>query len=164
MLCFSKGRRGAYFWPSFIEGTVLSSIYDLDSLCRFYYICGQFVLHLSVLLHSWSIITFVASTRPDWPNWQRLEQTFVEHKQIQSTLSKTNTVAVIRTGNSVLLRERCYRESQIKVVKEDRYQPEVSVSRSDLVSRMFKWSCANKNDEIEAQIKSGHHHRNKGNS
>lgn len=28
---------------------------------------------------------------------------------------------MIRTGNSVLLRERCYRESQIKGVKEDRY-------------------------------------------
>lgn len=42
--------------------------------------------------------------------------------------------------------------------------PEVSVSRSDLVSRMFNWLCANKNDEIEVQIKSSHHHRNKGNS
>lgn len=42
--------------------------------------------------------------------------------------------------------------------------PEVSVSRSDLVSRMFNWLCANKNDEIEVQIKSSHHHRNRGNS
>ena len=130
-----------------------------------------FQVYMIWILHLWSIcvtfeciISFVASTRPDWPNWQRLEQTFVEHRQIQTTLSKTNTVAVIRTGNSVLLRERCYRESQIKGVKEDRYLPEVSVSRSDLVSRMFNWLCANKNDEIEVQIKSSHHHRNKGNS
>lgn len=31
--------------------------------------------------------------------------TFVEHLQIQSTLSKTDTSAEIGTGNSVLLRE-----------------------------------------------------------
>ena len=59
---FSKERRGAYFCPTYIEGGVLSSIYGLDSICRFYYICRQFVLHLSALLHLWSIITFVAST------------------------------------------------------------------------------------------------------
>ena len=29
--------------------------YSLDSICRFYYICGQFVLHLRALLHLWSI-------------------------------------------------------------------------------------------------------------
>ena len=63
ILCFSKDRQGAYFCPTYIEGGVLSRIYGLDSICRFYYIyiyC-QFVLHLSALLHLWSIITFVAS-------------------------------------------------------------------------------------------------------
>ena len=62
-------RRGVYFCPTYIEGGVLSSIYGLDSICRFYYICRQFVLYLSALLHLWSIfiafvgfITFVAST------------------------------------------------------------------------------------------------------
>ena len=60
ILCCSKELRGAYFCPSYIEDTVLSSIYSLDSICRFYYICGQFVLHLSAFLHLWSIfITFV---------------------------------------------------------------------------------------------------------
>ena len=62
--CFSKERQGAYFCPTYIEGRVLSKIHGLDTLCRFYYICGQFVLHLSALLHLWSIITFVASTPP----------------------------------------------------------------------------------------------------
>ena len=69
ILCFSKDRQGAYFCPTYIEGGVLSRIYGLDSICRFYYIyiCCQFVLHLSALLHLWgllhlrSIITFVAS-------------------------------------------------------------------------------------------------------
>ena len=41
ILCFSKERQGG----------VLSRIYGLNSICRFYYICGQFVLHLSTLLH-----------------------------------------------------------------------------------------------------------------
>ena len=51
------------FCPTCIEGGVLSRIYGLDSFCRFYYICGQFVLHLSALLHLWSIfITFVGFT------------------------------------------------------------------------------------------------------
>ena len=43
------------------------SLYPLNSICRFYYICGQFVLHSSALLHLWSIfnsfvgfVTFVA--------------------------------------------------------------------------------------------------------
>ena len=43
------------------------SLYALNSICRFYYICGQFVLHSSALLHLWSIfnsfvgfVTFVA--------------------------------------------------------------------------------------------------------
>ena len=58
ILYFSKERRGAYFCPSYIEGSVLSSINNLNSICRF----GQFVLHLSVLLHLWSIfITFVVN-------------------------------------------------------------------------------------------------------
>ena len=35
------------YCPSYIEGGVLSSINDLNSICRF----GQFVLHLSVLLY-----------------------------------------------------------------------------------------------------------------
>ena len=76
IVCFSKERRGACFCPTYIEGGVLSRIYGFDSICRFYYICGQFVLHLSALLHLWSIfitlilrallhlwsiITFVAS-------------------------------------------------------------------------------------------------------
>ena len=69
ILCFSKDRQGAYFCPTYTEGGVLSRIYGLDSICRFYYIyiCCQFVLHLSALLHLWgllhlrSIITFVAS-------------------------------------------------------------------------------------------------------
>ena len=51
ILCFSKERQGAYFCPTYIEGGVLSRIYGLNSICRFYYICGQFVLHLSALLH-----------------------------------------------------------------------------------------------------------------
>ena len=59
---FLKERQGAYFCPTYIEGGVLSRIYGLDSICRFYYICGQFVLHLSALLHLWSIfITFVVN-------------------------------------------------------------------------------------------------------
>ena len=60
------------FCPTYIEGGVLSRIYGLNSICRFYYICGQFVLHLSALLHLCSIFiafagvitsifTFVAS-------------------------------------------------------------------------------------------------------
>ena len=62
ILCFSKEHRGACFCPTYFEGGVLSSMYGLDSICRFYYICGQFVLHLSTLLHLWSIfITFVIS-------------------------------------------------------------------------------------------------------
>ena len=63
ILCFSKDRQGVYFCPTYIEGCVLSRIYGLDSICQFYciYICCQFVLHLSALLHLWSIITFVAS-------------------------------------------------------------------------------------------------------
>ena len=60
ILCCWKELRGAYFCSSYIEDTVLSRIYVLDSICRFYYICGQFVLHLSAFLHLWSIfITFV---------------------------------------------------------------------------------------------------------
>ena len=60
ILCCSEELRGTYFCPSYIEDTVLSSIYSLDSICGFYYICGQFVLHLSAFLHLWSIfITFV---------------------------------------------------------------------------------------------------------
>ena len=51
ILCFSKDRQGAYFCPTYIEGGVLSRIYGLNSICRFFYICGQFVLHLSALLH-----------------------------------------------------------------------------------------------------------------
>ena len=51
ILCFSKERQGAYFCPTYIEGGVLSRIYGLNSICRFFYICGQFVLQLSVLLH-----------------------------------------------------------------------------------------------------------------
>ena len=43
---FSKERRGAYFCPTSIEGGALSSIYGLDSIWLFYYICDQFVLHL----------------------------------------------------------------------------------------------------------------------
>ena len=39
ILCFSKERRGAYSCPTYIEGGVLSIIYGLDSICRFYYIC-----------------------------------------------------------------------------------------------------------------------------
>ena len=53
ILCFSKDRQGVYFCPTYIEGWVLSRIYGLDSICQFYYIyiCCQFVLHLSALLH-----------------------------------------------------------------------------------------------------------------
>ena len=39
------------------------------------------------------------------------EHTFVGHRQIRSTLSKTDTTAEIGTGNSVLLREMLKRES-----------------------------------------------------
>ena len=56
ILSFSKERPGAYFCPTYhayIGGGVLSRIYGLDSICRFYCICSQFVLHLSVLLHLW---------------------------------------------------------------------------------------------------------------
>ena len=46
ILCSSEELRGAYFCPSYIEDTVLSSIYSLDSI-------------LPVLSHLWSIfITF----------------------------------------------------------------------------------------------------------
>ena len=62
ILCFpfSKERDGAYFCPTYkIEGGALSSIYGLDNIWRFYYICGQFVFHLRALIHLWSIcITF----------------------------------------------------------------------------------------------------------
>ena len=53
--------RYAYFCPTYIEGGVLSSTYGIDSICRFYYIFGQFLLLLWALLHFWSIIAFVAS-------------------------------------------------------------------------------------------------------
>ena len=56
ILCFSKEHRGANFCPSYLEGGVLLSVYGIDSICRFYYICDQFLLHL------WSIVTFAAST------------------------------------------------------------------------------------------------------
>ena len=59
ILCFSKERRGAYLCPTYV---VLSSIYGLDSICRLYYIRGQFALHLSELLHLWSIITFTVAS------------------------------------------------------------------------------------------------------
>lgn len=46
------------YCPSYIEGGAPSSINDLNSICRF----GQFVLHLSALLHLLSIlITFVVN-------------------------------------------------------------------------------------------------------
>ena len=60
ILCFpfSKERDGAYFCLTYkIESGALSSIYGLDNIWRFYYICGQFVLHLRALIHLWSIIT-----------------------------------------------------------------------------------------------------------
>ena len=46
ILCFSKDRQGAYFCPTYIEGGVLSRIYGLDSICRFFYFCSQFLLQL----------------------------------------------------------------------------------------------------------------------
>ena len=46
----------AYFCPTYTEGGVLSSIYGIDSICRFYYIFGQFLLVLWALLHFWSIV------------------------------------------------------------------------------------------------------------
>ena len=49
-MCFLKEHRGAYFCPTYIEGSVLWSTYGLDSICRFYYICGQ--LHLSAFIIS----------------------------------------------------------------------------------------------------------------
>ena len=49
-ILFSKERRGAYVCPACFKGGVLSGIYRLESICRFYYISGQFVLHLSALV------------------------------------------------------------------------------------------------------------------
>ena len=37
------------------------SIYGFHSILGFYYICGQFSLHLRALLHLWSIITFAST-------------------------------------------------------------------------------------------------------
>ena len=69
ILCFSKERQGAYFCSTYIEGSVLSRIYGLNSICRVtfavnlyyiwvhYYICAKFLLHLWGLLrqflHLW---------------------------------------------------------------------------------------------------------------
>ena len=74
ILCSSKELRGAYFCPSYIEDTVLSSIYSLDSilpvLSHLWSICITFecFLHLWSIfitfvgfMTSWSIIAFVAS-------------------------------------------------------------------------------------------------------
>ena len=53
ILCFSKERQGAYFCPTYIEGGVLSRIYGLNSICRFF-------LHLrSICITFECIITFV---------------------------------------------------------------------------------------------------------
>ena len=57
ILCFLKERRRTYFCPTYInEGGVLSSIYGLDSI-------GRFITFGQLLLHLWSIIIFVPSTK-----------------------------------------------------------------------------------------------------
>ena len=79
---FRKNAAALIFVPIFVRIILRAlffrvSLYALNSICRFYYICGQFVLHSSALLHLWSIfnsfvgfvtfvaiIAFVAST---WP-------------------------------------------------------------------------------------------------
>ena len=45
----------AYFCPTYIEGGVLSSIYGIDSICRFYYIFGQLLQFGSC---RWSVSIF----------------------------------------------------------------------------------------------------------
>ena len=68
---FSKERHGTYFWAFLclnsplikIKGGAFSSTYGLDNIWRFYYIYGQFVVHLRAISHLWPITTFVVSTR-----------------------------------------------------------------------------------------------------
>ena len=90
--CVLRKSSAALIFVLLILRTPFFRVYTVwIAFCRFYHICGQFVLHLSAFLHLWSIfITFVGFMT----SWSIIA--FVASRPCK------NTVVILRSGWSTV--------------------------------------------------------------